>query len=301
MMADRPNHVYHEPVMVSEVVSFILEVQRNIVIDCTVGDGGHSSEILRSSPHTFVFGIDVDDEAVSTAQRRINKEFSGRFKAVKWDYRQLEKFCSTHGVSRISAALFDLGVSSRQLDKYERGFSYKIDAPLDMRMNPLSPKTAADIVADSSEEELERIIRQYGEERFSRRIAREIVSRRTSEPILTTQDLVEVVVSALPKGARKDYIHPARRTFQALRIATNDELSRLGESLSVAFSLLEPGGVLIVITYHSLEDRIAKVTLKELEGNRKGTVRTKKVLRPSESEVQSNPRSRSAKMRVIQK
>lgn len=301
MMAERPHHNYHEPVMVSEVVSFVLEVQRNVVFDCTVGDGGHSLEILRNSPYTFVFGIDVDNEAVLTAQSRIDEEFCGRFKAFKWDYRQLERLLSKLSVSRISAALFDLGVSSRQLDRYERGFSYRTDAPLDMRMNPCSPKRAADIVSEASEEELERIIREYGEERFSRRIAREIVFRRTNEPILTTQDLVDVVTNALPAGARKDYIHPARRTFQALRIATNDELSRLGESLSVAFSLLEPGGVLMVITYHSLEDRIAKVTFKELEARHGGTIRTKKVLRPSETEVQGNPRSRSAKLRVIQK
>lgn len=301
MMAGGPHHNYHEPVMVSDVVSFVLEVQRNVVFDCTVGDGGHSLEILRNSPHTFVFGIDVDDEAVLTAQGRIDEEFRGRFKAFKWDYRQLERLLSKLGVSRISAALFDLGVSSMQLDRYERGFSYRTDAPLDMRMNPCSPKTAADIVSEANEEELERIIREYGEERFARRIAREIVLRRTSEPILTTQDLVDVVTNALPAGARKDYIHPARRTFQALRIATNDELSRLGESLSVAFSLLEPGGVLMVITYHSLEDRIAKVTFKELGARRNGSIRTKKVLRPSEAEVQGNPRSRSAKLRVIQK
>lgn len=291
---------YHQPVMVSEVLEFILEARRNIVVDCTVGDGGHSLEILRNSPNTFVFGIDVDDEAVSTSQKRIDREFMGRFKAVKWDYRELNRFCSRFGITRISAVLFDLGVSSRQLDQKERGFSYQVDAPLDMRMDPRLHKTAADILAEASEDELERIIREYGEERFSRRIAREIVERRKVEPITTTGQLVEVIDSAMPKGARKDPIHPARRTFQALRIATNDELSRLGDSLAVAFSLLEPGGVLIVITYHSLEDRIVKNTFKELEANLSATIRTKKVLRATKSEVEVNPRSRSAKLRVIQ-
>lgn len=291
---------YHQPVMVSEVLEFILEARRNIVVDCTVGDGGHSLEILRNSPNTFVFGIDVDDEAVSTSQKRIDRESMGRFKAVKWDYRELNRFCSRFGITRISAVLFDLGVSSRQLDQKERGFSYQVDAPLDMRMDPRLHKTAADILAEASEDELERIIREYGEERFSRRIAREIVERRKVEPITTTGQLVEVIDSAMPKGARKDPIHPARRTFQALRIATNDELSRLGDSLAVAFSLLEPGGVLIVITYHSLEDRIVKNTFKELEANLSATIRTKKVLRATKSEVEVNPRSRSAKLRVIQ-
>lgn len=291
---------YHQPVMVSEVLEFILEARRNIVVDCTVGDGGHSLEILRNSPNTFVFGIDVDDEAVSTSQKRIDREFMGRFKAVKWDYRELNRFCSRFGITRISAVLFDLGVSSRQLDQKERGFSYQVDAPLDMRMDPRLHKTAADILAEASEDELEGIIREYGEERFSRRIAREIVERRKVEPITTTGQLVEVIDSAMPKGARKDPIHPARRTFQALRIATNDELSRLGDSLAVAFSLLEPGGVLIVITYHSLEDRIVKNTFKELEANLSATIRTKKVLRATKSEVEVNPRSRSAKLRVIQ-
>jgi len=291
---------YHQPVMVSEVLEFILEARRNIVVDCTVGDGGHSLEILRNSPNTFVFGIDVDDEAVSTSQKRIDRESMGRFKAVKWDYRELNRFCSRFGITRISAVLFDLGVSSRQLDQKERGFSYQVDAPLDMRMDPRLHKTAADILAEASEDELEGIIREYGEERFSRRIAREIVERRKVEPITTTGQLVEVIDSAMPKGARKDPIHPARRTFQALRIATNDELSRLGDSLAVAFSLLEPGGVLIVITYHSLEDRIVKNTFKELEANLSATIRTKKVLRATKSEVEVNPRSRSAKLRVIQ-
>ena len=167
-------------------------------------------------------------------------------------------------------------------------------------MDPRLHKTAADILAEASEDELEGIIREYGEERFSRRIAREIVERRKVEPITTTGQLVEVIDSAMPKGARKDPIHPAKRTFQALRIATNDELSRLGDSLAVAFSLLEPGGVLIVITYHSLEDRIVKNTFKELEANLSATIRTKKVLRATKSEVEVNPRSRSAKLRVIQ-
>jgi len=300
MMGCEVRREYHQPVMVSEVLEFILEARRNIVVDCTVGDGGHSLEILRNSPNTFVFGIDVDDEAVSTSQKRIDREFMGRFKAVKWDYRELNRFCSRFGIARISAVLFDLGVSSRQLDQKERGFSYQVDAPLDMRMDPRLHKTAADILAEASEDELEGIIREYGEERFSRRIAREIVERRKVEPITTTGQLVEVIDSAMPKGARKDPIHPARRTFQALRIATNDELSRLGDSLAVAFSLLEPGGVLIVITYHSLEDRIVKNTFKELEANLSATIRTKKVLRATKSEVEVNPRSRSAKLRVIQ-
>lgn len=293
--------IRHEPVMVKEVLSFILERTRHVVVDCTVGDGGHSWEILSSSSGTYVLGIDVDDEAVAVSDKRLISGFKGRFKVVKWDYRELPEALARFGVPRISGALLDLGVSSRQIDKAERGFSYWAEAPLDMRMNPAGQRTARDILSESSEEELERIMREYGEERFSRQIARAIVKRRAAEPILTTENLVEVVINAVPPRARRDKIHPARRTFQALRIAVNDELSRLARTLRGIFSLLEPGGILLVIAYHSLEDRIAKNVFRELEAGGDGKVRTRKVLRPSEAEIERNPRSRSARLRVIER
>ncbi|HHY11193.1 MAG TPA: 16S rRNA (cytosine(1402)-N(4))-methyltransferase RsmH [Firmicutes bacterium] len=292
--------VYHKPVMVKEVLSFVTERKRNVVVDCTLGDGGHSWAILANSPDTFVFGIDVDDEAVTVADNRLGSMFRGRFKATKWDYRELPRHLARFAVPRVGAILLDLGVSSRQLDQAHRGFSYWAEAPLDMRMNPAGARTARDILAESDEEEIETILREYGEERFARRIARAIVERRAEREITTTIELVEVVKGAIPARARHGTIHPARKTFQALRIAANDELSRLAGALRECFGLLESEGVLLVITYHSLEDRIAKRVFKEIQAGGLGTVRTRKVIRPSEGEVAGNPRSRSAKLRVIQ-
>ncbi|HHY16769.1 MAG TPA: 16S rRNA (cytosine(1402)-N(4))-methyltransferase RsmH [Firmicutes bacterium] len=301
MIGEQVDCIRHEPVMVEEVLFYILERTRNVVVDCTLGDGGHSWEILSRSPGAFVLGIDVDDEALAVSDKRLGSKFRGRVKVAKGDYRELPCVLARLGVPRISGVLFDLGVSSRQIDKAERGFSYWGKAPLDMRMNPAAPRTAGDILLESSEDELECIIREYGEERFSRQIARAIVTRRIVEPITTTEALVDVVIDAIPSRARREKMHPARRTFQALRIATNDELSRLAKSIRRAFFLLEQGGILMVISYHSLEDRIAKNVLKELEAIGAGTVRAKKVIRPSEAEIERNSRSRSAKLRVIQR
>ena len=301
MMNQHNDYIYHEPVMVEEVVSFIMERKRDIFVDCTLGDGGHSREILSHSPDTFVLGIDVDDEALEVANKRLGSKFQGRFKAIKGDYRELPGVLARFGVSGIGGMLLDLGVSSRQLDEAHRGFSYWTEAPLDMRMNPDAPKTARDILAESSQDELERILRDYGEERFARRIARTIVERRKIKEITTTTELVDAIKGAMPVRTRSQAQHPARKTFQALRIATNDELSRLNASIVQGFHLLEQGGVILIITYHSLEDRIAKNTFRDIESKGLGTVRTRKVVRPSEAEIKRNPRSRSAKLRVIQR
>jgi 16S rRNA (cytosine1402-N4)-methyltransferase len=300
MMEKLNGSIYHTPVMVDEVLSFVNERKRSVVVDCTVGDGGHSEAILADTQNTFVFGIDIDDEAVAVARKRLGTKFRGRFHLSKWDYRELNLHLARVGVPRVSAILIDLGVSSRQLDQAHRGFSYWAQAPLDMRMNPQDEGTARDIMAYWSEAEIERILREYGEERFSRQIARAIVEQRDKRQIETTADLVDVVKSAIPARARYRSLHPARKTFQALRIAVNDELSRLDEALRQCFGLLEPEGVLIVITYHSLEDRIAKRAFKQIEAGGPGLVRTRKVIRPGKAEVARNPRSRSAKLRVIQ-
>ncbi len=300
MMDRLDERIYHKPVMVEEVLSFVNQRKRSVVVDCTLGDGGHSQAILDNTQDTFVIGIDVDDGAVAVAGKRLGSMFRGRFHVSKGDYRELNWHLAQSGVPRVSGILIDLGVSSRQLDQAHRGFSYWVEAPLDMRMNPQSPRTARDIVTQSSEAELERILREYGEERFSRQIARAIVEQRDKRQIETTTELVEVIKSALPARARYKQQHPARKTFQALRIAVNDELSRLDSALRRCFSLLEPEGVLMVITYHSLEDRIAKRVFKQAETGGTGLVRTKKVIRPSEAEVAGNPRARSAKLRVIQ-
>ncbi|HHW17687.1 MAG TPA: 16S rRNA (cytosine(1402)-N(4))-methyltransferase RsmH [Firmicutes bacterium] len=293
---------FHEPVMVEKVLSYALGIRMNVFVDCTLGDGGHTLEILRATRDTLVIGIDIDREAVAAARERLTSSgFPGRAVVLREDYRNLPHVLARLGVPRIDAAIFDLGVSSRHLDDPQRGFTYKGDAPLDMRMNPDSPKTARDIIMNSSEAELERIIREYGEERFSQKIARAIVERRSVKPIETASDLVEVILKAIPGRFRGGRLHPARRTFQALRIATNDEISKLGNSLQNAFYLLNPGGKLMVISYHSLEDRVVKGLFRELEKTGNARVLTKKPDRPSEAEVARNPRSRSAKMRVIER
>ena len=292
--------IYHEPVLVDEVLSFVLERQRNVVLDCTLGDGGHAWEILSKDSEVFILGIDVDDDAVRTANARLGSRFCDRFHATRGNYKEIHVFLAELAVPRVGAILLDLGVSSRQLDQTHRGFSYWGDAPLDMRMDLLQRQSAQDILAVSSQDEIERILREYGEERYSKGIAQKIVEQRTKNAMKTTKDLVEAIKAAIPARARYQSGHPARKTFQALRIATNDELSQLSNALRRCFSLLEPAGVLLVITYHSLEDRIVKKVFKDIELEKLGTVRTKKVLRPSEVEVSVNPRSRSAKLRVIQ-
>lgn len=292
---------YHEPVMVSEVMSYLLLRRRETIADCTAGDGGHLAEVLGRTKDTFVVALDVDNDAVSTARSRLAPEYPGRFRVLKGDYRELGHVLGSVGIPRIDGSLFDLGVSSRQVDTSERGFTYWGKAPLDMRMNQDSPITAKDILWSRSQEELARILWEYGEERFSRGIAARIVSARQTGVLDTAEDLVEVVKAAIPARYRRGEIHPARRTFQALRIATNDEISRLGKALRAVFRLTRPGGVVVVLSYHSLEDRIVKSIFREIEDKGMGQRLTKRPVRPSEAEVKENPRARSAKLRAVER
>jgi len=293
--------VIHEPVMVKEVLSHFLARPRRVVVDCTLGDGGHAEAILRSTAETFLVGIDVDSEALEVARARLGRLFPGRFIAQRGDYRELPTVLAKLGIPAIDGALFDLGVSSRQLDTPERGFSYWGEGPLDMRMNQEGPVTAKDILNNWSEEDISRILWEYGEERFARRIAAAIVRAREERLLETSKDLVDVIMGAYPAAARRGGPHPARRTFQALRIAANDELSRLAESLERAFNLLRRQGLVAVLTYHSLEDRIVKNTFKGLVERKTGKRIQKKPETASEAEVQANARSRSAKLRVIER
>ncbi len=293
--------VFHKPVMVLEVMSYLLEREREIIADCTVGDGGHSEAILDGTKNTFVVAIDVDTEAVETARTRLRTSHPGRALVAKGDYRCLGKFLSSIGVPRIDGALLDLGVSSRHMDVTERGFSYWGEGPLDMRMNKEAPVTAGHILATYSEEELGTILRDYGEERFWRRVARQIVLSREEKPLCTAEDLVGIIKRAIPARYRQGDIHPARRTFQALRIATNDEISRLGVSIERIVSHLRPQGAVVILSYHSLEDRIVKSVFKQMEQEGRGKRLTKKPRVPSEAEVSANPRARSAKLRAFVK
>lgn len=291
----------HEPVMVLETMSYLLQQDPEIYLDCTLGDGGHTLEVLRRSRTAYAIGFDVDRQALEVAKGRLSREFEGRFTALKADYRDMPKVLAGIGIPRADAILYDLGVSSRQLDSPARGFSYWVDEPLDMRMNTEGAVTARDILMTYSGEELARILREYGEERFASRIAREIVKMREEREITSTGQLVEAVKRAIPVKARTGGGHPARRTFQALRIATNDELGPLAKSIEEGFYHLRPGGVMAVLSYHSLEDRIVKETMRRIADSGVGERLTKKPIPPSEEEVCRNSRARSAKLRVIKR
>jgi 16S rRNA (cytosine1402-N4)-methyltransferase len=271
--------------MADEVVRFL--GGRGTVIDMTVGAGGHAEALLEAGVQRLI-GIDRDPEAVEAATSRLSR-FGDRFTAVRTRFSQLP------AVNRVDGVLWDLGVSSMQLDRAERGFSYRNDGPLDMRMGP-EGDSAMDIVNTAPEEELARILFEFGEERRSRRVAAAIVRARTRSPISTTGELARVVAGAL--GARRGGPHPARRTFQALRIAVNRELEDLALSLPRAAEALAPGGRIVAISYHSLEDRVVKRFVNERDDLEP---LTKKPLRPSKREQERNPRSRSAKLRAAEK
>ncbi len=275
----------HEPVMVAEVLRFL--GGGGTVIDLTLGAGGHAEALLDSGVERLV-GVDRDPQAIELATARLAR-FGERFRAVR------ARFSSVPAENRADGVLFDLGVSSMQLDQAERGFSFRREGPLDMRMEP-EGESAMDLVNSAPEDELARILFEYGEERRSRRVAGAIVRARARAPIATTDQLARVVAGAL--GANRGGPHPARRTFQALRVAVNRELEELAASLPRAADLLAPGGRLVAISYHSLEDRTVK---RFLTGRPDLEVLTKKPLTPSKSERARNPRSRAAKLRAAQK
>jgi len=271
--------------MVDEVVRFLGEA--STVIDATLGAGGHAEALLEAGVER-VIGVDRDPEAIELATRRL-AGFGERFTAVRTRFSQLP------AENRVDGVLYDLGVSSMQLDRPERGFSYRASGPLDMRMGP-DAESAMDLVNEASEEELARIVFEYGEEHRSRRVASAIVRARSRAPIRATDELARVVASAL--GSRRGGPHPARRTFQALRIAVNRELEELSASLPRAVEALAPGGRVVAISYHSLEDRIVKRFVNAREDLE---ILTKKPLRPSSAEAAANPRSRSAKLRAAER
>ncbi len=275
----------HEPVMVAQVTELL--AGRRSVLDLTLGAGGHAEALLEAGVEHLV-GFDRDPDAIATASERLAR-FGTRFEAVR------ARFSGMPVENRVDGVLFDLGVSSMQLDRPERGFSYRQTGPLDMRMGP-EGETAMDIVNSAPEEELARIVFEYGEEHRSRRVAAAIVRARSRAPIATTDELARIVAGAL--GARRGGPHPARKTFQALRIAVNRELEELAASLPRAAGILAPGGRVVVISYHSLEDRIVK---RAFLADPTLQILTKKPLTPSKSEAARNPRSRSAKLRAAQK
>lgn len=284
---------WHEPVMVAEVLRFLEPGPGKTIVDATVGTGGHAEAILEHGAD--LVGIDRDPYALEIARERLLR-FGKRVRLVQGDFRDLEGILAGLGVGMVDGVLFDLGMSSLQLEDPERGFSFLRDGPLDMRMDPSQPLTAHEIVNRWPEREIARILREYGEERYARRIAREIVRSR---PIETTTRLAEIVARCYPPGRRR--IHPATRTFQALRIAVNDELSALREGLLGAIRSLRPGGVVVAISFHSLEDRIVKHTFRQRWIAGEVEILTKKPLVPSDEEIRRNPRARSAKLRAARR
>lgn len=297
------NSPAHLPVMPSEVLSWLRPHSGGIYVDCTVGYCGHAREILLASqPTGIVVGIDRDAEAIN-AGRQYLQSFGDRVILIKAHFMDLKAILAERGISRVHGVLFDLGVSSPQFDEPSRGFSFRFEGPLDMRMDQGSGRTAADIVNGLDEADLADMIYRLGEERYSRRIARAIVGARRHQALTTTHQLASVVESAVPIQYRRNRIHCATRTFQALRIAVNQELEHLEASLRDAADVLAPGARLCVISFHSLEDRIVKQTFKALSA-RDGSeleILTKRPQVPSDEETDRNPRSRSAKLRVIQR
>ena len=304
---------YHAPVLVEPVLSFLLTENAPVIVDATLGGGGHTAALLAKGGAALrVIGLDADTEALEAARVRL-QNVASRCELVQGNFRSLTALLGSLGVSGVDGILADLGVSSRQIDRPERGFSYAEDGPLDMRMNPNLPGTAADLLATLEAEALKKIFRDYGEENFSGPIARTIVRQRAQRPLQRTSDLRQIVENIV-KGPQR--VKSLARIFQALRIAVNDELAALAEFLESALPLLHPGGRLVVISYHSLEDRIVKQFFRRREKGctcppefpicvcgKQAQLRllTGKPVTPDAEEIKHNPRSRSARLRAAQK
>ena len=306
----------HEPVLYQEVLENLRIDPSGIYVDGTLGGAGHGSAVAaRLTEGGRLIGIDQDRDAVAAAQKKL-APYAGRVTIVRDNYEHIPEILDGLGISQVNGILLDLGVSSFQLDNPERGFSYNTDEPLDMRMDQDSPLTAADIVNGWSEEELRRILRDYGEERYAAGIARKIVAVRQEKPLATTGDLVKVIRASIPMRMQEKYGNPCKRTFQAIRIACNRELDVLEDSMDRLIERLAPGGRICVITFHSLEDRIVKNAFRRNENPctcppefpvcvcgkiPQGRVITRKPILPSGEEVERNRRAASAKLRVFEK
>jgi 16S rRNA (cytosine1402-N4)-methyltransferase len=300
-MQRAPASPWHQPAMGAEVLQFLNPHPEAVIVDGTAGTGGHSLLVLpRVLPTGRVLAIDRDLEALQIAEDRL-REFAPQVTFLHGNFRHLPRLLGEVGIDRVDGLLLDLGMSSLQVDHPERGFSFANDGPIDMRMNQDDAATAQALINGLSADELSELFTILGEERFARRIARRIVQERRSRPITSTTVLARVIAGAVPSGARYGRLHPATRVFQALRMAVNDELGALQELLSCLADLLKPGGRAVILTYHSLEDRLVKQAFQQGAREARWTVLTKKPLRPSEGEVAQNPRARSAKLRAVER
>ena len=301
----------HTSILLAESVDFLITDKNGIYVDCTMGGAGHTSAFAAQlEAGGLMLGIDQDDDAIAAGSARLLNKFACKTAVAKSNFENFSQVLDSMGIDKIDGIFFDLGVSSYQLDTPERGFSYMHDGPLDMRMNKEASLDAEYIVNHYKEEELADIIHRYGEERWSKRIAQFIVAARKEKPLTTTFELVDVIKKAIPKGARLDGPHPAKRTFQAIRIEVNNELGILADTMEKAVDRLKSGGRIGVITFHSLEDRIIKQTFAKLAKGctcppqlpvcvcgKKPLLRKTGNIVPSKAEVEENPRSRSARLR----
>ncbi|MGB2705329.1 MAG: 16S rRNA (cytosine(1402)-N(4))-methyltransferase RsmH [Candidatus Omnitrophota bacterium] len=289
----------HKPVMVNEVIEFLQLKNGYKVLDATVGCGGHAGFILQKIlPGGLLIGIDRDKKSLEIARNYL-RPHDKTYRLVQANFKDIDKTLGNLGIEKIDAALFDLGLSSYQIEDPSRGFSFKGDGYLDMRMDPSQNLSAYDIVNRGKREDLERIIRDFGEERYFRRLTDFILDRRKKAALTSTSELADLIKKAVGRRYASQRIHPATRTFQALRIAVNRELDNLDEVLGKVLGFLGPGARLSVISYHSLEDRIVKTRFKEFEKVGEGRILTKKPLTPGAEEIRENPRSRSAKLRAF--
>lgn len=306
----------HKSVLLEETIDSLDIKPDGIYVDGTLGGGGHASQVCRRlGDGGRLIGIDQDQDAIEAASERLS-EFGGKVTIVRENYQKIKQILHDLGIEKADGIYLDLGVSSYQLDTAKRGFTYREDAPLDMRMDVRNPVTAADIVNEYEEMELYRIIRDYGEEKFAKNIAKHMVQARQEKRIETTGQLTEIIKAAVPMKMRATGGHPAKRTFQALRIELNHELDVLSDSIDTMIDLLKPGGRLSIITFHSLEDRIVKNRFRQNENpcicpagfpvcvcgrSSKGKVITRKPIIPSQREIEENKRAKSSKLRVFQR
>ena len=302
----------HKSVLLEEAIHYLNLKEDAIIVDCTLGYGGHSSEILKRIPKGHLYAFDQDEEAIQSASKRLS-EISSNFTIIKSNFVHLKEKLQELGITKVDGILFDLGVSSPQLDEDERGFSFHKDARLDMRMDQSQKKDAKEVVNTYSYEQLVQIMKTYGEEKFAPRIAKNIVESRQEKEIVTTLELVEIIKNSVPEKYRREH-HPARKVFQAIRIEVNDELNVFEKALKDALELIDVNGRVCVITFHSLEDIICKRIMKDVSTlpnelknlpvvpeNLKPNFQMIKTIHPSKEELEENRRARSAKLRVIER
>ncbi|MBP9854086.1 MAG: 16S rRNA (cytosine(1402)-N(4))-methyltransferase RsmH [Candidatus Omnitrophica bacterium] len=291
----------HLPVMLDEVLEYMDPQSNDIFVDGTLGMGGHAQKFLQSiGSKGLLIGMDRDEKSLSKATQTLSA-FSHQCHFVHKDFRYIDEALNDLNIQKVDGIFLDLGISSYQLNNPERGFSFRKAGPLDMRMDQNGPISAYDLINSLSEKEISSILREFGEERWSNRIARLIVSERSKQPIELTEDLCRIVQKAIPMKGKPQRIHPATRTFQAIRIAVNRELETLEIAIDKCISLLNPGGRLGIISFHSLEDRIVKNKFKMFSKANLARCLVKRPLRPTEKEVSINPRARSARFRIIER